>query len=679
MCANTNDKELVEVIARSKKRMAAIAIDHLKQIDTRTVTSFHKHGIFIEQKLPDIYEDTLAILQDKKHSNRIPVLDGPLLFHRKQGDKPVNLAINVSDLFFSENIKLRKAALAHFEEMITNGSCLLTPKSETIIKQQKDKFLSTTSQEWQQSAITLSDIIKDDWLSNLAAVKQCLAINFQKGVEEHLTRLIRPSISSIDSIIIGVWAATEQVEEIKKSILKCIDNSESFEDALSAYYKRFGHIPLAKELSIIQIVEEWEKRNGKIKDIWTTLWNWADEIKSPLPRYHICYFFINHANLIPQNSYSKLWDEITEIVHMPNNEDSEQQWTQTWRIRCELARHFCHHIEYSLPGTDGERIASQAWWLAEKLSSIFGVSCEELRSIREITFIPEERISSEIWSLSRPLVKPSDLRYATTLIKSMWSLSLQCQLGQNLDSLNPTCMTSESRSKIENSLCGSIISVFPISSKGKDEGIYAFDNTIIPTAYAWCDKEKNEDMKEKIQVFIKGASKISKEEEFRAGLKKLVQTHKGDQVLILMTLRYLAYAGNAPLDLMWECISDKDWLSKLLLKFEPTIVELFFDSLLEIQTRNNDKWQFQLPHFLASVCESVQDAKRRKLLFSLVILSSIVLNSTSAINRILTGSKCSDFKESIDYWKQRIESAKYYAPLWVKAKLRAIMTCLNSF
>ena len=69
----------------------------------------------------------------------------------------------------------------------------------------------------------------------------------------------------------------------------------------------------------------------------------------------------------------------------------------------------------------------------------------------------------------------------------------------------------------------------------------------------------------------------------------------------------------------------------------------------------------------------------KKLLFSFVILSSIVSNSTGAINRILTGPKGSDFKESVIYWKQRIEAAKYYAPLWGKAKLRAIMTCLNSF
>ncbi len=109
------------------------------------------------------------------------------------------------------------------------------------------------------------------------------------------------------------------------------------------------------------------------------------------------------------------------------------------------------------------------------------------------------------------------------------------------------------------------------------------------------------------------------------------------------------------------------------------ILEQFFDGLNEIQQRTKGKWDKQLPHLYAILCEEFhksEDNEKLKYCFAFTVLSSIIADSVSAIDRLLTSMDKFIYKEEVKRWRHIIEYCFPNIPDWYRAKLRAILASL---
>jgi hypothetical protein len=104
------------------------------------------------------------------------------------------------------------------------------------------------------------------------------------------------------------------------------------------------------------------------------------------------------------------------------------------------------------------------------------------------------------------------------------------------------------------------------------------------------------------------------------------------------------------------------------------VVELIGTAGVELQFHDaQPDWPFFFPHFVAIACEEAAWSEERKgLLFALVLVSSLAADSTSAVARLLRGSRRTTFRDLVAEWRGRIENLTPIAAPWVAAKLRGL-------
>jgi hypothetical protein len=578
-------KYSAKLITKLKKNLTSLAIRHLKSVDARTLTILQKNKIFESLNPNENWEEVLPILTNTNHPNRSSSPLGPLFFYLIQKNPPKANVVNLAELLFATNIDIRKASFDYFCNLEDKEISLLTTKTRTLFKTLGDTLLSTDDKKWRDAAVAIYDALSEDWYCNYAAVTQCIQRNFISGANEFLTNITRPSISSVDSVTIGIWEASEQKEEILQVIENIIEESADIKTALNKYFLRFGHLPLGRKLSIVNLIDKWQSKYGKLDDIWTILWAWADSLTIPLPRYHICTYFISNPDLVPEDNYEKLWHEIVEIIHMPNNEEEDLERTQAWRMLSEIARHYCYHLETRLPFMNGERIASQAWWLAVRVCKLFTSNKKRVKQLRNKTFLPELDLSSRIWQIASPAIKPSSLRFLTLNTHSIFSLSLQAMLGNNLDSLKPGSMATEDNKRFEHAISGTILGVFPPKTKDDSKKVYAYEDSVLITAKKWLPYIKEDKIKEMLYAFIAGIEKLVTSDDFEKIVMKFTESHLGDQVLTANYLKNMINTEEISLDTIWKAINDSNWREAAFRKSNPYVLEFIFDALNEIEAR----------------------------------------------------------------------------------------------
>lgn len=667
-----------EKLKELKKQLVLIAIEHLNMVDSRTLTVLQKNKIFESLDPKQKYEDILPVLSKKDHPDRIPVSSGPLLFCLVRKEPPETGVVNLAELFFSREVDVRKMVYDYFCNLEDQEMPFLTAKTIALLKAMGNTLLSTDNQKWRDASIAIFDAMNEDWYCSYSALKQCLQRKFVSGIEEYLTKVVRPSIPSVESVTIGIWDPSEQREEILQTISNIIEENTNFETALNRYYFSFGHLPYAGQLSFVDLVDKWQAKHGQFDNIWTILWTWADSFVIPLPRYHVCTYFASKPHLVSEDQRTILWHEIIEIIHIPNSENDDLEWTQAWRLLCELARHYCCHLETRLPFKNGERIASQAWWLSVQVCNLFCSDKKGIKQLRDETFLSESALSTRIWQIASPPIKPSSLRFMTLNTPSMFSLSLQAILGDNLDLLYPDSMAEEDRDKFEQSLSGSVLGVFPPKPKTSTDMTYLFENSVLVTARKWLDymSEENEN-KEMIGAFVTGIEKLITSEDFGNIIMKFSGSHSGDQVIIANYLKNTVFTEEFSLDDIWKAINDSTWREAAFRKSHPLILQLIFDTLNEIECRYQDKWAYSLPHYYALELEKEKEPEKKKHLFGCVLRSSLCGNTVSAIQRIVKGENKHNYKEEIESWRKMLEEFHKRAPELVRSRIRPVLAALH--
>jgi hypothetical protein len=404
-----------------KTRMAQQALFHPEGFDIRTGIVLRKNGVLrgpVETVRPS--EELLAIIQDVGHIARIQAPPGPLVPHKGEREGESASVLTVAELLYADDPGVRELALEHLEALGAAESPMLTRRTRGIVARERERILSA-SEDWQVAAVTTIDAVEDDYLYNLAALRQCIALGYHEGAEAFGPLVLRPSLTALMALEFATEAPSQEHEEIGGLLKRCAQESTSIEQLCHEWYRRFGHLPLAAHLSLGKAIDEFRTAHGDSNTPWEAVWRWADGSESPLARYHACQVFVTSPALVPEGKTGDLWREIVEVVSAPQREDAGLKWAKAWRLRSELLGHYAAYLECVAPGQDSERIANLAFWAAEQVATIYGAAQAPLSRVIDQTIAPSADLTREVWQLTRPPVGPSALRYAALFTASPWA------------------------------------------------------------------------------------------------------------------------------------------------------------------------------------------------------------------------------------------------------------------
>jgi hypothetical protein len=659
--------------------MAHVALLHLDAVDARTAVILKGCGLLERDSLDDRGDqrEMAAIVADPSHPKHVPLSLGPSVVVRQ--DDTHRVVVPVPILLLSSDPDIRAKAVEHLERMTGHDAMLVTPRTEDILRNCRAIVLSTESPGWRAAAERVYDAVKDDYLCNIAGLRQSAELGFDEGIAEYLTAVLRPTVTSLDSINLEFWNPGQQRSAISEFIKEVVGDSRDIGEGLDRYYSRLGHLPLADRFGVGEVVRKWAARSDQVKGVWERIWEWAERTPSPVRRYHACVAFVTNPHLITPEHLPKLWNAILEILYDSSSDEGTAEWTQAWRVRCDLARHYCHHLECRLPGAESERIANLSWWLAERVAVLLGKSPDRISTFGIDRVASESSVSSQIWHLAHPRVVPSALRYATLYCRSTWSVSLLSLLARALPALDPGGLGADDRRRVEATLKGCLFGMFPPSPPAEDEETYAFDRGVHNTAKVWAETVPPVDPTSTVSAFAIATSKLNEVGEFEAALRRLCSSPQDEQMLVTQALTVRAYVNSAPADLLFELMADEQWRNQVLRDGDDSSVQSLFDALQELTLQKNEKWAWDLPHRFVLTCEaSWNKPERRALLFAMVVLSSLSTDSVSALQRLLTPGRRVELSSDIKYWRERIEEVRTLAPPWIGARLRAILAGLIS-
>ena len=84
-----------------------------------------------------------------------------------------------------------------------------------------------------------------------------------------------------------------------------------------------------------------------------------------------------------------------------------------------------------------------------------------------------------------------------------------------------------------------------------------------------------------------------------------------------------------------------------------------------------------LPHYIADLCEKVEDEDRRRMLFFVVLYTSLASDTVSAVRRLLRGDHRAKFVGYAKEYRDSVEAMGSYYPPWVAGKLRGLIASLH--
>jgi hypothetical protein len=129
--------------------------------------------------------------------------------------------------------------------------------------------------------------VSDDFLVALAGFKQSGELHYQEGINLYLRFLLRPTISSLETLNFQVATPSSQRDDLISAAEQISRESDSLEDSLDRYLRTLGHLPVHPCCGVARATARW-RSSITPEEAWGRMVAWADGKQSPVPLAHIC-------------------------------------------------------------------------------------------------------------------------------------------------------------------------------------------------------------------------------------------------------------------------------------------------------------------------------------------------------------------------------------------------------
>lgn len=665
-------EDMHNVFRGMQVRMRNCAFGNYDHIDLRTLAVLQDLDLINEQVEPIGANVDLEVLRDPNHPRRIVLPPGPLLIYITQDKEPIRMVIEVPVLLLSELPDIRKAAFAQLDRIISDESFAVTPKTLKVLYNSRLGIMSETPHIWRAAAIALSDALNDDILAALHVIHQCLKCEpaIQDILDKYVPRVLHPAVSSLDSIAMEARNPESEHIRLLEIIESVIREAASLKDACARYHVKLGYLPLAPPYAMSEVVTRWKVKHPTT-DIWREVWEWAAGAFGPIPRYHACSVFIMHPEMVPDGQLPELWRSVLSIVNEAGRKTDKNIAHEPWALRCDLTRHFTHHLEAHLPDNGGAYIACFAWWFTERLASLFPDDPKSAQFYRENWVKPAADKSSHIWLTASPHIGRSFLRRVTATFSSPWATALFALMGDTLDRLAPQEQDAEIQIIFNEALAFCLVEALPFADESPAAPTYAQECALSVTALKWAALQPADHQKV-LEELVATNRTLRSVEGLCAALHNMDTIPLTDQVAIAHALKASAYTDPALANGVWEVLSDAEWRQRVLGSIEAQVLGLVIEAIIILQVYSRGKWFSHLPHYIAELCEKTEDDIRRRQLFLYVIHASLSSDTVSAVLRLLRGDQGVKYMAIAKAYRARVEAMRGQYPKWVEGKLRGL-------
>lgn len=662
------------VIRVYKARMLEHAFLPSASMKFRTIAVMEKNKI---KKRAGDYEPAqilIDIIHDKYHPLRAKLSPGPLVSLMDSGDTSKRTAYSVAELLYSESPATRIAGLTYFKHLGDEDPMPLSPGTLHNMEQLGDSLASAEDVIWRTAAITLADQISDDYLLNLAAVRQCLLMRCDELMNEYLPRIFSPALSWLDTFLPLIYAPSEQREKLGALLDEIVRGSKTIQELLQRYHQLLGHLPLGAEYSLGNLIREWTKIHGVSGGEWDAIWAWADKSFSATAEYHACQSLLANPALVAGDCSRALWGRILGLIERGGVEGTGR--ATPLRMVDILARYYTDYLECNIPGIDGERSAVMGLWFASRVQSVFGKTKAALGYLAA-KIQHSVGLVGLTWKLSTPPVGPSVLRQNAISDLSLWESSLLCAISKNIGCLALSDLSDERLGALDASLLGNLKWIIsPEIGTPKDQGLYLVggDCFDLVTHRAGIDRLPES------RAQITECLDLRKQFADPAALMQIAGGVKNGTPEIKLTAAVLldlySQMNALPFSDIWPLLNDEQWRKDALVCDDSVVPELMLDALLNLQVKGDDKCRSELPHLLAITCEQVSSAGGKEFLFLCLVASAISTGNISAIERLLKGEARGQYQGLVDHWRNQLSILMPTAPGWIAGRMRVVMASL---
>ena len=664
-----SEHETIEYVRTLQSRMLRQSIDHLPgAVDGRTAMIVVKNGLLKETPESQIPSDIVEVIEDARHPRRWPGSSRPFIVF-SEGERRRGL-IELTTVLLNPESRLRNAAIAELDRQVATHSktgLFLSPSTRLRLDTLREVISGDGLRDSLSASIEIADLLRDDFFYQLAGIRQCVDLQLDSELPDLFTQVLAPSDRTIRFLLeLPVWSPQRQEEAIEKLRSDIIECATDFGELLRQYYRLFGHLPLAEMNSAAGVVSEWVDLHGLPDDPWEVIWDWANGNGSPLACYHACQLLCRNPSWVPEKLRQQFLRTIAGVVLGAVNDER-------WQRRCNLARHYCKHLEALSPGADGERVAAYAWWLAEYLGDMIDRFPNHSRSVCATILAEAFQISDEVWTVARPPTSVSSLRYATLFSRSIWATAILCELSEP-ELLSWLGGDSRESEVFEEALCK--LPFNAVGWRGVGAMVYCFDGSTkaLENRLAGVRRESTDPSLKQIQSTL---AKARSDGGLARLIEELPKANHSVALIVSHELRLRAMCSEPPCETLFELFSDSDWRNGVLVECDEDVVELVCSAAIEVALHDKKRdWRTYLPHLFALACEDASTETKKRHLFACTIVASLSTDSASAVERLLHGACRRDYDDFVTKWRERIDNLKPVAPAWISAKLRGMKAVL---
>lgn len=642
---------------------------HLKEIglDPVHAVRLRAAGLLMDVSPPEVPAALLEILQTPDNPIRTRAPAGPLIFLPEA--KTVSV-IEVAALLLNPDILVRSAALTYLESGILPPQAWLTSDTQELFAKRRDDIRAEPEEKWRDGAIDVVTAVRRDFFAILAALRQSIACRYQEGIDQYLHSIIHPAFETLVNLRPPLYAPSEQRDEITAWTAETSRHPE-IETALTQYLDHWGYVPLAAGLGAPNVVKSWLDQHPNSKLGWDQLWAWANNVATPLAKYHALTVAFHIPAMRPKSSLEPFWEQVADVL------DLKEGASNIWHVYCELASHLARHIEALHPGQHGERIACYAWWLAQKVGQIVGTDESRAKHFQETILTPAQQFSYFRWTLSRSPVLPSSFRHATLHARSVWAMSLLVQLSLATKPFLPKELPERMRSRLGKVLNGYLLTSNLTDSCETSVPIFAFEENSNLEELCAVPGFVSEDMRNALGELIQFRRGLASPEQLRSRLDRFQELPFHEQHVTLLVLNDVLFATSKYDDLIASWLNEAKQVVNILSNGHASLLGSLLDLLSEFQQRALAAWMSRLPHLLAYAIEQIDDTSIVARVSTAIIQMCNNGGVASPILRVISSNKWSEWRKSLAIWHENLAEVAKYSEPWVAARVRAVSAVIS--
>lgn len=588
---------------------------------------------------------------------------GPLVFYTGEAVEPC--VARARDLLLNARIEMRRGAISHLKAIASSYE-VMSEYTSQMISQHSDAVLSEDG--WRRAAIDLADALDDDWLLNLAGVRQAGPVTVEV-CNKFIIDVLHPTNSTVQRCSPRILCPGLHQNEIESRRIQLIGAEHSIDRFCNDYSESFGHLPLGGEYALGKMLEYHKKPDGAEQVL-----QWAARVGTPVARYHACEAILAaEPRLTPaQRDLVSGW--FWEVIVPSTSLGQPSEEHATWELMEFLARYYVHYLELRLPSDRSELISAMAWWMASRVVANWSEAGLSARYFVERLSQGSAATMSSIWDLVGPPMQPCMLRWLTTFGPSPWAISLLSAVV-NESQMQWLMAGAGPGATVDRVAALTRITVLT-ANLPLERGSYRYAPDIRRSLCWALEVESDETKRTQLTMLAEGID-WGPYDTLSQTLEAMDERDPFMQSLLAQGVHQRLSNAALDGDTIWAVVSGTEWKSKTWLAIDAVVAHAIGRALVDDAARRRPEWAPQLPHLLAEVAETRSDSEEERLaMFGLVLRACSILNAPSGLIRLMRGRNGHHYRQFAATVKANLEQSLPQAGSWGAGRLRALLVDL---